>query len=417
MDVEKQNDSSKLTTDEAIKPEKKEKCISCLNMSRLFAFPLVSPVFMCVRDIMIKPLLDANNKRNAISFYFAFGMGSAIFIALAGVIYFLIEIKTCIKRTKIVTALKYKRKESKVRKISNLKLGLILLATAISFSLHIVSICLSMYYTLLDKRVYTMYITGFYARYILSGKIYNYHRFAYVLYTFGFIIFLVFTCLKLKTRDLLPNLFSIIGTIVYSLQYSLMKYLQVNYDWPIYFSHIIVGTFSVLFSMIGYFSSTKIDENIPIYFSNIKQDKKLLARLIVFVICGIIAKVLVAYTIYHFTLMHFVFSCNISALILFIYHNSRDPGEVYFIVLCSVGFIIELFALLVYNENIILNCYGLNEKLGEGITEREQKEREIRAENDIKRKIIYDIEEILYEDEYEVEDKDDNKEKIEMGTS
>lgn len=142
---------SDLTTDEAKKPVKKEKCIACINMSRLFAFPLVSPVFMSIRDIMIKPILDANNKRNAVSFYFGFGIGSATFLTLAGIVYFLIEIKTCIKKTKIDTALNYRRKESKVRKITNLKLGLILLAMSIGFSLHIVSICLSMYYTLLNK--------------------------------------------------------------------------------------------------------------------------------------------------------------------------------------------------------------------------------------------------------------------------
>ena len=413
MDVDKQIDSSKLTTDEAIKPEKKERCISCYNMSRLFAFPLVSPVFMCIRDIMIKPLLDANEKKNAISFYFGFGIGSATFLAMGGVVYFLIEIKTCIERTKIDKALNYKKKESRVKRISNLKLGLILLAMAICFSLHIVSICLSMYYTLLDKRVYTMYITGFYARYVLSRQINRYHRFAYVLYTFGFIIFLVFTCLKLKTHDLLPNLFSILGTIVYSLQYSLMKYLQVNYDWPIYFSHIIVGTFSVLFSMIGYFASTKKGENMPIYFSTIKNDKQLFPRLFVYVICGIVAKVLVAYTIYHYTLMHFVFSCLISGIVLFIYNNIISRSKVYVIVLSSIAYIIELFALLVFNENVVLNFCGLNKNVGKGLTEIEKKERAIREENNIKKRIIYDIEEILYNDEFEEEENDD-KNKIEL---
>ena len=418
MDVDNRINSSDLlsdlTTDEAKKPVKKEKCIACINMSRLFAFPLVSPVFMSIRDIMIKLILDANNKRNAVSFYFGFGIGSATFLTLAGIVYFLIEIKTCIKKTKIDTALNYRRKESKVRKITNLKLGLILLAMSIGFSLHIVSICLSMYYTLLNKRVYTMYITGFYAKYVLGRQINNYHRFAYVLYTFGFVIFLVFTCLKIKASDLLPNLFSIIGTIVYSLQYSLMKYLQINYDWPIYFSHMIVGTFSLLFSMIGYFASTKYGENIPIYFANIKQDKKLLARFIVYVICGIIAKVLVAYTIYHYILMHFVFSCLISGVILFIY-NYIERSKVYVIVLICIAYIIELFALLVFNENVMLNIYGLNKNVGIGLTDSEIRERAIREENDIKKRIIYDIEEILYNDEEE--ENDDNKNKIEMGAS
>ena len=414
MDVEKQVDISKLTKGEAINLNKKEKCMSCKNMSKLFAFPLISPIFMAIRDIMSLPIINANNKRDAISYYFGYGMGSCVFLTLGGIIIFLIEIKTCIERTKVDTSLTYKKRDSVLTRVSKVKLGFILIAMSIAFSLHVVSINLSMYYTLLNKRVYTMYVTGFYARWILNRQINRYHQLAFIVYTFGFIIFLVLTCLKLSTKDLLPNLFSIIGTIVYSMQYSLMKYLQIEYSFPIYFSHIVVGSFSVLFSIIGYFSSTKPGQTIPIYFENIKE-KKLLPHLIIFIISGIIVKVLVAYTIYHFTLMHFVFSCLISSIIVFIYNNCRQPNKAYVIVLHCIGYIIELFALLVYNENLVLNCFGLNKNIGRGLTDREKKERAIREENDIKKKIIYDIEEILYNDDFSEDENDDDKNKIEMG--
>ena len=413
MDVEKQIDNSKLTKDEAIKLDRKEKCMSCKNISKLFAFPLISPIFMAIRDISSGPILKENNKRDAISFYFAYGMASCVFLTIGGIIYFLIEIKTCIERTKVDTSISYKKRDSILIRLGKLKLGLILFAMSIAFSLHVVSINLSMYSTLLDKRVYTMYVTGFYARWILNRQINRYHQLAFIVYTFGFIIFIVFTSLKISTNDLLPNLFSILGTIFYSMQYSLMKYLQIEYNWPIYFSHIIVGSFSVLFSIIGYFSSRKPGQTIPIYFENI-IDKKLLPHLIIFVISGITVKVLVAYTIYHFTLMHFVFSCLISSIIVFIYNNCREPNKVYVIVLSCVGYIIELFALLVYNENLVLNCFGLNKNIGKGLTDREKKERAIREENDIKRKIIYDIEEILYNDEFSQEQNDDDNNKIEI---
>ena len=413
MDVEKQIDNSKLTKDEAIKLDRKEKCMSCKNISKLFAFPLISPIFMAIRDISTGPILKENNKRDAISFYFAYGMGSCAFLTIGGIIYFLIEIKTCIERTKVDTSISYKKRDSILIRLGKLKLGLILFAMSIAFSLHVVSINLSMYSTLLDKRVYTMYVTGFYARWILNRQINRYHQLAFIVYTFGFIIFIVFTSLKISTNDLLPNLFSILGTIFYSMQYSLMKYLQIEYNWPIYFSHIVVGSFSVLFSIIGYFSSRKPGQTIPIYFENI-IDKKLLPHLIIFVISGITVKVLVAYTIYHFTLMHFVFSCLISSIIVFIYNNCRESNKVYVIVLSCIAYIIELFALLVFNENIVLNCFGLNKNIGKGLTDREKKERAIREENDIKRKIIYDIEEILYNDEFSQEQNDDDNNKIEI---
>ena len=88
-------------------------------------------------------------------------------------------------------------------------------------------------------------------------------------------------------------------------------------------------------------------------------------------------------------------------------------SKIYVIVLSCIAYIIELFALLVYNENVVLNIFGLNKNVGKGLTEIEKRERAIREENNIKKKIIYDIEEILYNDEEEEEENDD-KNKIEL---
>ena len=220
---------------------------------------------MAIRDIMNGPLLNCNTKRDAKAFYFGYGMGSCVFLTLGGIIYFFIDVKAYAERLKSDTTMNYKKKDTNVKKISKTKLGLILFAMGCAFSLHICSICLSMYYTLLDKRIYTMFITGFYARWILGRQVMKYQKVGFVVYTFGFIIFLVFTCLHLKVRDLLPNLFSILGAIVYSMQYSLMKFLQVNYNWPIYFSHMIVGTFATIFSIYWLF----LYKNSRCYYSNI----------------------------------------------------------------------------------------------------------------------------------------------------
>ena len=61
MDVDKQVDNSSLTEEEVIQIKKKEKCVSCRNMSKLFAFPLISPIFMAIRDIMSLPIISYVN--------------------------------------------------------------------------------------------------------------------------------------------------------------------------------------------------------------------------------------------------------------------------------------------------------------------------------------------------------------------
>ena len=81
---------------------------------------------------------------------------------------------------------------------------------------------------------------------------------------------------------------------------------------------MIVGSSSLLISIIGYIVSSNSDFSISIFLEQIKE-KNLIPHLIVFIISGVAVETLVALTIFYFSVMHFVLSSFISPIILFIY--------------------------------------------------------------------------------------------------
>ena len=104
-------------------------------------------------------------------------------------------------------------------------------------------------------------------------------------------------------------------------------------------------------------------------------EKKYYIYYAIFVINGIATELFVALTIYYFSLTHFVLSSFISPILLYIIGNIIDNKyQTYILIINYIGFIIELFAILIFNEIIVLNFWGLNENTRKGINDREKEE-------------------------------------------
>ena len=99
---------------------------------------------------------------------------------------------------------------------------------------------------------------------------------------------------------------------------------------------------------------------------------------IFFVLSGITTEIFIAYTIYYFSLTHFFIGSFISPILLFIEKNiNREKDKNHIIIVSIIVFIIELFAILIYNEIIVLNICDLNAYTRKGINDREKLEREL----------------------------------------
>ena len=117
---------------------------------------------------------------------------------------------------------------------------------------------------------------------------------------------------------------------------------------------------------------------------------------IFFVISGIISELFIIYTIYYFSVTHFIISSFIAPIAVFIESNiNRKKEEDYVIIISIIVFIIDIFAVLVYNEIIVLNICGIIKYTVKGIRDRaedehsqtEKIEKIIREENIEKQRI------------------------------
>ena len=382
MNLEENRNESIISNNEFEIKKAKPKLITCTKMNKYYFFPFLTAIFITIRDIMINIIIKELYKNEEISFYFFYAGNISIFLAFGGIIYFLLDIREFLEKRKtnlfLMTdtfRIKTKRKKSKV------KIFLILFLMSISFAIYVTTVCLSSFHINIEKRQYTIFLIAFLSLLILKKEIYRHQKFALLLAFFGFLLLTIVVALKIGKEDLLSNLYSLIGTIFYSLHYLYLKYLQTECDLSIYFSYMIVGTSSLVISIIGY----KISANYKVsdFFIQLKE-KYLILNFIIFIISGIAVETFVALTIYYFSVMHFVLSSFISPILLFIYNlcTKNDDNKIYAIILSIIGYVIELFSILIYNEIIVLNVFDLNKYTVKGLAERGKIEQALSEDND-----------------------------------
>ena len=382
MNLEENRNESIISNNEFEIKKAKPKLITCTKMNKYYFFPFLTAIFITIRDIMINIIIKELYKNEEISFYFFYAGNISIFLALGGIIYFLLDIREFLEKRKTNLFLKTDTFRIKTkRKKSKVKIFLILFLMSISFAIYVTTVCLSSFHINIEKRQYTIFLIAFLSLLILKKEIYRHQKFALLLAFFGFLLLTIVVALKIGKEDLLSNLYSLIGTIFYSLHYLYLKYLQTECDLSIYFSYMIVGTSSLVISIIGY----KISANYKVsdFFIQLKE-KYLILNFIIFIISGIAVETFVALTIYYFSVMHFVLSSFISPILLFIYNlcTKNDDNKIYAIILSIIGYVIELFSILIYNEIIVLNVFDLNKYTVKGLAERGKIEQNLSEDND-----------------------------------
>ena len=173
----------------------------------------------------------------------------------------------------------------------------------------------------------------------------------------------------------------------------------------------------IIYSEIKNGDLSYLDE--ALYFFKHKIENKYYIFYSILVLIGIGAEFFAALTIHYFTFVHFFISSFIAVIIMYIENNiEMKKDKDYDFITHLIVYAVELFGLLVYNEIIVINKWGLNINTVKGINEREKEEvdtlQNIEKVNKNKdRKEEYDIE------DYYVDDNEDSWEiydyKIEMG--
>ena len=162
-------------------------------MNKYFLFPFISPIFITFRDNMIYTII---NKNDTINFNLVYMISISSCLVMAGIFYFIIDLKEFVERIKTIKILKNDvRRKNNVKKISKLKVSFILFIMGVSNSFYIFSVVYSTKHVILEKRQYTLFLIVFLSILILKIKIYKHQ---YLSLIFAFLGFLLLSIFKIR---------------------------------------------------------------------------------------------------------------------------------------------------------------------------------------------------------------------------
>ena len=253
-----------------------------------------------------------------------------------------------------------------------------------SFSYYIFTVPYISNHIVLEKRQNTVFFIVLFNKLLLKKQILRHQVFSLIIIFIGFISLNSFIFFEIPSEDKWINVVSFIASFFYSIIYSFLEYLHKKYEIKIYFIYFVVSIFSLIFSFSAYIIYSRIKYGDfsyfkdALYFFRHRIETKYYIMYTFFVISGIATEIFVSYSIYYFSLTHFFIASFISPILLFIEKNiNREKDKNHIIIVSIIVFIIELFAILIYNEIIVLNFCELNKHTIKGINDREKFEQKL----------------------------------------
>ena len=300
-----------------------------------------------------------------------------------GFIYFIIDYKGFRERQKTKSLIK---KDSKrkiiIKEINKIELFLIILLMSLIFPPYIITSFFPIDHVIMEKRQCIIFMIVFMNKILLKKQFLKHHIFSLIIAFIGFLIILSLTILKISSEDIKFNIYSFFCSLFYSITFALLEFLNKKYEIEVYILYIMLGFFSLIFSFlifiiyseIKYGDLSYLDED-ALYFFKHKIENKYYILFIIMNLIEIVGDLFTALTIQYFTFIHFFISSFIAVIIVYIEKNiemKKDKDYDFFTHL--IVFIVDLFALLVYNEIIVINKWGLNVNTVKGINNREKEE-------------------------------------------
>ena len=170
-------------------------------------------------------------------------------------------------------------------------------------------------------------------------------------------------------EDLLFLFFGIIFSLIESVLYFIIQKFMKNKFYSPFFIHFLMGTISSIFTLIIYFIFMNVDCGENSICLILSQETKIEKKdIIVLVINSFIYSLyyfLVIVLIYNFSVFHWFLFATFEVLIQTLF--SFSDYTVLEQIILIVTFIIEIFAILVFIEIIILNFCGLNYNIKKNI--------------------------------------------------
>ena len=201
--------------------------------------------------------------------------------------------------------------------------------------------------------------------------------------------------LKLSDEDKIPNLYNFIVATSITLFFIIIKYVMTEYYISIFKIYLIVSVVSIILEFIVFIIISLSKNQDLSYFKELFEFKtnentgNIILYFILAFIFTVISQALLALVLLYFSPLLLMVTHIISPFLNWIFSVINEGQELPDVVLYPIGYLIVVFASLIYNEIIILNFCGLNmetkkfieQRLFNDITDLKKMELELKSQD------------------------------------
>ena len=231
-----------------------------------------------------------------------------------------------------------------------------------------------------EERLYFLFFIPLFSKFILKDAIFRHQYLSLIIAILGIIFLIIPVCLVITSEDIVDNILNIIFGIIYSLFLVLIKYMiHVYYISPLKLC-LFFGFISLGFTFFGFLICSLIKFHDLSYFKGIfdfsKVDNKFPVSIYI-IFCIIFATTLQALTllvIFYFSPILLMVTDIISPMLYWLVLTIKRGENLPDVVLNPIGYIIVLFAALIYNEIIIFNFCNLSKDTKKFVEMRQDEE-------------------------------------------
>ena len=239
-----------------------------------------------------------------------------------------------------------------------------------------------------DSLYYLLFIPLL-SKYILKEKIYKHQYLSLIIAIFGSVFLIIPVCLVINTDDIVSNIVTFIYVFMFSLFVILIKRLNQKNYISVFKLCLLFGILSIILHCLGFFIYSLIKYHDLSYFKDCfdsSEDKNIFIIILYFIInfiAMIIENLLQLLTVLYFSPNLIIITYFLNPMIEWIIKIVSEGGSIPEDAIYPIGFIIELFSSLIYNEIIILNFCGLSQNTKKYVEQRLMKELQDMRKEDV----------------------------------
>ena len=384
--------------DNSDKKSKRECLFSLQRMNKYYLFPFLVPLVcfstkffsepMKTNDGKIKNVKDVSEE-NSHTFTFLYQMINSTSLIFGGLLYFITILRNGLDNKtndsknlvveKCIENIKHSKKRSKSNDI------LIIVFMSLIISVYNILKGYNTKYPTLEKRLYFLFFITLINVYIFKKQIYKHQKFSLGLGFIGivFIFTIFFVFLDYNKYEYIYDILLFFGAFLYSLYLVLVKYMSEIRFYSPFLLLLLIGIFSTILSVVGYMIFSYIYKGDFRYITNIfhcRDDMyvcfgNFYVQIIIYFLINTLLQILIFLVCYYFSPEVFAISDIISPFLSFIL--SICEGKItnaINIIFTAIGYIIIIFASFIYNEIIVCNFWGLNEKTWKAIDKKAEED-------------------------------------------